>query len=115
MEQGNIYNLFDYDLVCGINNSSSNFYARTQEVKSYLCPSDGETGGIAANTVARRHAHGPMPPRRSGRLNYMVCIGNTAQMSQLALDSIAASNTIVGIFNFKLTGVDMHTGQDFQH
>src|SRR5436305_10299246 len=42
MEQANLFNLFD--LTSNVNNSVSNWNARTQEVPSYLCPSDVQTG-----------------------------------------------------------------------
>ena len=99
MEQGNIYNLFDTTM--NPNNSSSNYYARTQEVKSYLCPSDGETGGLPQNTsgLTPTGANATAP---YGRLNYMVCIGNTAQQYPVGVDSIGASSTTLGIFNYKV-------------
>ena len=79
MEQSNIYNLFDTTM--SVIFSSSNFYARTQEVKSYLCPSDGETGGypnlsLGGAASVPTGANGSAP---FGRLNYFASIGNTAQ------------------------------------
>ena len=98
MEQGNIYNLFDTTM--DPNSASSNYYARIQEVKSYLCPSDGETGGRPqpGNTPTGANA-----TATTGRLNYMVCIGNTAQQYPAAVDSIAAPSTALGIFNYKVS------------
>src|SRR6476469_3861574 len=44
MEQGNKYNHFDLKQDIAI--AAANDEARKQDVKSYLCPSDGSTGGI---------------------------------------------------------------------
>jgi prepilin-type N-terminal cleavage/methylation domain-containing protein/prepilin-type processing-associated H-X9-DG protein len=90
MEQANLYNLFD--LNADTNLSASNFLARTQEVKSYLCPSDPQDG--------KRDQPGFIPPGlsqgQSGRSNYLGNIGTTA-------DTRSSEINRVGIFNFKLS------------
>ena len=94
MEQGNVFNLFDP--TSDISTSSSNFLARTQEVKSYLCPSDGETGGLTqVGSVPTGMANAA-----TGRNNYVGSIGNTAQMYPTASDP-AVSGSVLGIFNFR--------------
>jgi prepilin-type N-terminal cleavage/methylation domain-containing protein/prepilin-type processing-associated H-X9-DG protein len=89
MEQANLYNLFD--LTSDVNLSASNFTARIQEVKSYLCPSDPQQG--------QRDQPGAIPPGlsqgKSGRSNYLGNIGTTA-------DSRSTDLRHVGIFNFTL-------------
>ena len=84
MEAGNIYNLFDTSALTqasygGVLQSTSNYYARTQEVKSFLCPSDGETGGKPDTAPLPTGVTTTLP---YGRLNYFVSIGNTAQQFQ---------------------------------
>src|SRR6266403_2203161 len=64
MEQGNKYNQFD--LTQDIYSSAANDAARKQDVKSYLCPSDGSPGGVDFGTGMY------------GRSNYLGSIGNTA-------------------------------------
>ncbi|HEV8060533.1 MAG TPA: DUF1559 domain-containing protein [Gemmataceae bacterium] len=87
MEQGNKYSQFD--LTQDIYLSAANDGARKQDVKSYLCPSDGSTGGIDYGTG------------QYGRSNYMGNLGNTA-------DSRSTDTRRVGIFNYTInltTGV----------
>jgi prepilin-type N-terminal cleavage/methylation domain-containing protein/prepilin-type processing-associated H-X9-DG protein len=79
MEQGNKYNQFD--LKQDIATAPANDAARKQDVKSYLCPSDGSTGGIDYGSGLY------------GRSNYLGNIGNTAD-----LRSMDARR--VGIFNY---------------
>jgi len=104
MEQSNIYNLFDTTM--NTNNSSDNFYARTQEVKSYLCPSDGQTGGIVQSGGSAGTPPGANSAATTGRMNYMLCTGNTAQAVFVtgSPDSIAAANSLLGLFNYRNNG-----------
>jgi prepilin-type N-terminal cleavage/methylation domain-containing protein/prepilin-type processing-associated H-X9-DG protein len=81
MEQGNKYNQFD--LTQDIYTSPSNDNARKQDVKSYLCPSDGSTGGVDFGTGLY------------GRSNYLGNIGNTA-------DTRSMDPRRVGIFNYTI-------------
>jgi prepilin-type N-terminal cleavage/methylation domain-containing protein/prepilin-type processing-associated H-X9-DG protein len=89
MEQSNLYNLFNFDL--DVNNNVANNAARIQEVKSYLCPSDGAPGGI-------NYGGGLY-----GRSNYYGNIGTTA-------DSRSTEANRLGIFN-----VTMRGGTDTEH
>ncbi|MFO0811080.1 MAG: DUF1559 domain-containing protein [Gemmataceae bacterium] len=94
MEQANLYNQFD--LTSNVNNSVSNWNARTQEVPSYICPSDPQVGyldplrlstpptGITSNGI-------------TGRSNYLGNIGTTAETRSSDLNR-------VGIFNFTIIG-----------
>ncbi len=90
MEQSNLYNLFDFTQ--DVNSSASNYGARTQEVKSYLCPSDPQSGRrnqpglVPAGTVD--------PGLNSGRSNYLGNNGTTA-------DTRSTESNRVGIFNFR--------------
>ena len=65
MEQGNKYNLFNFDF--DINGSSVNTAARNQDVKSYLCPSDS-----SSQTIDYGGGEGPY-----GRSNYFGNVGAT--------------------------------------
>src|ERR1700736_6209938 len=62
MEQGNLYNKFDFDW--DVNQSESNWTARTQEVKSYLCPSDPQAGKLTQPGL-------PASVGQAGRSNYL--------------------------------------------
>src|SRR5436305_7352248 len=73
MEQSNLYDRFD--LSQDVNLSATNYAARVQEVRSYLCPSDPQQGS--------KDQPGSTPPGLpkavpSGRNNYMGNIGTTA-------------------------------------
>jgi prepilin-type N-terminal cleavage/methylation domain-containing protein/prepilin-type processing-associated H-X9-DG protein len=80
MEQSNKYNQWDFTL--DVNSSAKNEPARIQDVKSYLCPSDGAPGGI-------NYGNGLY-----GRSNYYGNIGTTA-------DARSTESNRVGIFNFQ--------------
>ncbi len=86
MEQAVLYNLFNFN--ADINLSAANAAARTQEVKSYLCPSDGsgafeiDPGGSGKNC---------------GRYNYVGCIGTTA-------DPQTTNGLLQGVFSYTLSG-----------
>jgi prepilin-type N-terminal cleavage/methylation domain-containing protein/prepilin-type processing-associated H-X9-DG protein len=80
MEQSNKYNQFDFNH--DVNGSLSNDAARKQDVKSYLCPSDGAGGGIDYGGGLY------------GRSNYYGNIGTTA-------DTRSTESNRVGIFNFQ--------------
>jgi prepilin-type N-terminal cleavage/methylation domain-containing protein len=79
MEQGNTYNLFNFNL--DVNSAAANDLARKQEVKSYLCPSDPSQGGINYGSGLY------------GRSNYYGNIGTTA-----IFEGSGDSNRL-GIFN----------------
>jgi prepilin-type N-terminal cleavage/methylation domain-containing protein/prepilin-type processing-associated H-X9-DG protein len=91
LEGDNIYNRFD--LTKDVNNSVTNQVARDQDVKTYLCPSDGTPNQQPDNNVAGAF---------SGRSNYVGNIGTTA--NQRSTDS-----RYVGIFNYQ-TGGNATTG-----
>jgi prepilin-type processing-associated H-X9-DG protein len=94
MEQSNKYNQFDFTQ--DVNGGAHNLAARLQDVKSYLCPSDGAPGGIDYGTGLY------------GRSNYVGNIGATAQMWPIgSFEPVATSNTL-GIFNCTL---DSTTGK----
>jgi prepilin-type N-terminal cleavage/methylation domain-containing protein/prepilin-type processing-associated H-X9-DG protein len=82
MEQANLYNLFDF--TTAINNSATNTAARSQQVKSYLCPSDPSQATQPDNSDATKS---------SGRNNYLGNCGTTA-------DQRSTDASRVGIFNF---------------
>jgi prepilin-type N-terminal cleavage/methylation domain-containing protein/prepilin-type processing-associated H-X9-DG protein len=89
MEQASIYQLFD--LTQDVNLAATNYYARVQEVPSYLCPSDPQEGF--------RVQPGSLPAGvtvsgNSGRSNYLGNIGTTADQYSIDLNR-------VGIFNFQ--------------
>jgi prepilin-type N-terminal cleavage/methylation domain-containing protein/prepilin-type processing-associated H-X9-DG protein len=73
LEQAALYTQFDF--TADVNNSASNFLARTQEVPIFLCPSDPETGRF--NQVGNAPA-GYSVATPAGRNNYMGNIGTTA-------------------------------------
>jgi prepilin-type N-terminal cleavage/methylation domain-containing protein/prepilin-type processing-associated H-X9-DG protein len=80
--QDSVYNLFDFTIL--INNApdgSTNAIARTQEIKTYLCPSDPEAG------------RQPTIPVNGGRSNYFGNIGTTADFN-------STDPLHVGVFNF---------------
>jgi prepilin-type N-terminal cleavage/methylation domain-containing protein/prepilin-type processing-associated H-X9-DG protein len=99
VEQANLYNLFD--LSSDVNNSASNYFARTQEVKFYLCPSDPEQG--RKPQVGRAPA-GQDPNAPMGRYNYVGSIGATAQMYP-SVNEPAVPTQFLGIFNFTTSPV----------
>src|SRR5262249_47737635 len=73
--------------------SRTNYLARVQEVKSFLCPSDAETmrkpqQGLTPTGVAA-------PGENMGRNNHVGNIGSTADMRSTVM-------TRVGIFNYQL-------------
>jgi prepilin-type N-terminal cleavage/methylation domain-containing protein/prepilin-type processing-associated H-X9-DG protein len=82
IEQANKYNLFNFNY--NVNSDApidpsippltgANGPARSQDVKIYLCPSDG-----SSNTYPAFPAPGP-----SGRLNYHGCLGTTANLREV--------------------------------
>ena len=81
MEQGNLYNHFDFG--SDVNQSDSNLFARTQEVRSYLCPSDPQEGHLT-------RLGGP-----AGRSNYLGNNGATAHY----LNPPGSDKALLGIFN----------------
>jgi prepilin-type N-terminal cleavage/methylation domain-containing protein/prepilin-type processing-associated H-X9-DG protein len=88
MEQASLYNLFD--LTQDVNLAATNFLARTQEVGSYMCPSDGQDGF----RVQPGNIPTGMSQANSGRSNYLGNIGTTADQYSINLNK-------VGIFNFQ--------------
>ena len=73
LEQSTIYSSMNFSLIAydGSNNngqpSDANSTARGSQISSFLCPSDGNTGGLGVNNV-------------NGRLNsYLASMGTTAQ------------------------------------
>jgi prepilin-type processing-associated H-X9-DG protein len=83
IEQANLYNLFDQTK--DVNNTLANAAARDQDVKIYLCPSDGSTATIVDP------GFGTKPP---GRFNYSCNVGTTA-------DQHSTDGARVGVFNFQ--------------
>jgi prepilin-type N-terminal cleavage/methylation domain-containing protein/prepilin-type processing-associated H-X9-DG protein len=94
MEQANLYKQFD--LKSDLNNSASNYFARTQNVPIYLCPSDPEQTGLAQVGNVPPGADKTAP---TGQYNYVGSIGGTAQMYPTADEPAVPGNTL-GIFNF---------------
>ncbi len=86
MEQGNLYNHFDFG--SDVNNSDTNWVARTQEVKSYLCPSDPQEGYLIQPGL-------PLGVGNAGRSNYLGNNGATAHY----LNPPASDAALLGIFN----------------
>lgn len=84
MEQGNKYNLFDFDF--DINGNAKNIAARNQDVVSYLCPSDS-----SSQVVDYGGGDGPY-----GRSNYFGNVGATTDRNN-------PSAVGAGIFNGPLT------------
>jgi prepilin-type N-terminal cleavage/methylation domain-containing protein/prepilin-type processing-associated H-X9-DG protein len=82
LEGDNIYNLFD--LTTDVNQGKTNQVARDQDVKVYLCPSDGTSNQQPDNYLAGAF---------SGRSNYVGNIGTTARQN-------STDPAHVGIFNF---------------
>lgn len=96
LEQSNLYKLFDWTV--GINTNSANYFARIQEVKSYLCPSDQEVGQFSQGTAGLAPT-GYAASIGAGRMNYFGSIGATAQMCPSDVDP-ASSTSLLGVFNF---------------
>jgi prepilin-type N-terminal cleavage/methylation domain-containing protein/prepilin-type processing-associated H-X9-DG protein len=92
MEQASLYNLFD--LTSNVNNSVSNWNARTQEVGPYICPSDTQEGYLDPLRLSNPPT-GVTSNGITGRSNYMACIGKTA-------DSRSNDLNKVGVFNFQV-------------
>jgi prepilin-type N-terminal cleavage/methylation domain-containing protein/prepilin-type processing-associated H-X9-DG protein len=94
VEQANLYNQFD--LTQDVNNSTDNWFARTQEVKFFLCPSDPEK--------LRFPQVGKVPSGQSGgldgRLNYLGNIGTTADSHGVLPGTSTVDSLHVGIFNY---------------
>jgi prepilin-type N-terminal cleavage/methylation domain-containing protein/prepilin-type processing-associated H-X9-DG protein len=84
MEQASLYNLFDF--TTAINSSATNTAARSQQVKSYLCPSDPSSATQPDNSDTTKS---------SGRNNYLGNCGTTA-------DQRSTDSSRVGVFNFTL-------------
>ncbi len=89
MEQGNLYSHFDFG--SDVNKSDTNWTARTQEVKSYLCPSDPQEGQL--------DQPGTPPGGKAGRSNYLGNNGATAHF----LNPPSSDAALLGIFNVTLT------------
>jgi prepilin-type N-terminal cleavage/methylation domain-containing protein/prepilin-type processing-associated H-X9-DG protein len=90
VEQANLYNQFD--LTQDPRTSADNWFARTQEVKFLLCPSDPETRRFPQDgTVPKGQSGGLL-----GRNNYYANIGTTA-------DPLSTDSSRVGIFNYHLS------------
>lgn len=94
LEQGNLYNIYNPGV--NVNNASENFLFRTQEVKSYLCPSDQEVGQFAQVGSA---PVGYSTNAGCGRCNYYASVGATAQLFPTDADP-ASSTTLLGVFNY---------------
>jgi prepilin-type N-terminal cleavage/methylation domain-containing protein/prepilin-type processing-associated H-X9-DG protein len=94
MEQGNLYNLFDF--TSDVNNSASNFLARTQEVKSYNCPSDAETTRLTqVGLIPAGLSNAP-----AGRNSYMYNNGATAHF----VNYPASDGNLIGLANYLVNG-----------
>lgn len=101
LEQANLYNQFDFNQDVSI--AAANYTARIQEVKFFLCPSDGQVGGKPQGGKAPAGLSTATP---AGRSNYLGNIGTTAYVRstdgarvgifqyQLQANSCAASNNI---------------------
>jgi prepilin-type N-terminal cleavage/methylation domain-containing protein len=73
MEQGNLYNAFDFSM--DVNNSASNYTARITEVKPFICPMERSTSFINQPGFAPPGQPAAVP---AGRANYVGNIGTTA-------------------------------------
>jgi prepilin-type N-terminal cleavage/methylation domain-containing protein/prepilin-type processing-associated H-X9-DG protein len=93
VEQANLYNQFN--LAKDASSDVANYFARTQEVKFLLCPSDPEGPRIPQNGTAPTGQNKNAP---LGRNNYYANIGTTA-------DPLSTDASRVGIFNYHLSAV----------
>lgn len=102
LEQANRYNQFNFnyrvwDDLAGPGQPASpniNLAARSQDVSTFLCPSDISTTQKAANWVS-------LPPPE-GRLNYLASLGPTSIMTQ--------SGPAAGVFAFPTTAGQVQRG-----
>ena len=103
MEQGNVYNAWNFLL--NANSDPSNNTARTTQVSSYLCPSDG-SGGFIPDTALDAGTSANV-----ARTNYFASIGATAGQwgpgaASLPTACIPANfetnSSVLGIFNAKI-------------
>jgi prepilin-type N-terminal cleavage/methylation domain-containing protein/prepilin-type processing-associated H-X9-DG protein len=102
LEQGSLYNTWNFAL--DANNSQANDTARTQQVSSYICPSDASSGSLGNSSISGGIAV-PM-----GKTNYFASIGATAGQQTNTPGAPAATletnPAVLGIFN-----VVIDTGQ----
>jgi prepilin-type N-terminal cleavage/methylation domain-containing protein/prepilin-type processing-associated H-X9-DG protein len=87
LEQGNAYNLFDF--TTQINSSATNAAARTQEIPTYFCPADPESGKLAS-------------PANAARGQYFGNVGTTA-------DNTSSDPLHIGVFNYNYTNGQINT------
>jgi len=95
IEQSNTYNQFDFTR--DINNTAQNALARDQDVKTYICPSDGSTAQQPDNNLAGKF---------SGRSNYLGNVGTTADQhgripgQNWPAGTLPNDQAHLGVFNF---------------
>jgi prepilin-type N-terminal cleavage/methylation domain-containing protein/prepilin-type processing-associated H-X9-DG protein len=95
LEQGNLYNTWNFQR--DANASLENNTARTQQVSTYICPSDG-IGALMAGSNTVSGGTGSM-----GRSNYLGSIGATAGFYfNTGLTSLEEKNdSFAGIFHYR--------------
>jgi len=96
LEQGNIYNTWNFDR--NQNNAAENNTARTVQVNAYQCPSE-PSGAYMAQSFVVAGATGNI-----GRTNYYACIGATGGLYfQTGLTSLEETNqAVAGIYNYRI-------------
>src|SRR5262249_45678934 len=102
VEQDNVYHLFDFTK--GMRNSSVNYFARIQQVKFYLCPSERSSATLQQQGQAPAGQPVAVP---DGRDNYVACLGTTADPRGRVNGNAGADLgdiTHVGVFNYTTSG-----------
>jgi prepilin-type processing-associated H-X9-DG protein len=97
LEQGNAYNVWNF--AQDENSTPANATARTMQVSTYLCPSDGG-GAFMAASFLLSGAVGNL-----GRHNYVACIGATAGLyfnTGLTGGLDETDSSRAGIFNYRI-------------
>jgi prepilin-type N-terminal cleavage/methylation domain-containing protein/prepilin-type processing-associated H-X9-DG protein len=101
IEDANAYSLFDF--TSDVNNSASNYFARIQQVKTFICPSEKSTMSFAQVGFAPPGQNTQAP---TGHYNYVGCIGTTAdprgRINGKATNPDLSDQAHVGVFNYRL-------------
>ena len=102
LDQGNLYNLFDFN--SDVNNSASNYQARIQDLAVLRCPADADGGFLTQVGFAPAGFSAAVP---AGRTNYVGNVGTTAdprgRVNGTPAGAQLADGGNLGVFNYTVT------------
>jgi len=104
LEQGNLYNTWNFQRDPQNDLDFANVTAKCQQVKAYLCPSDSSQATyLVANLLGNNAVTGG---NTFGKNNYMACIGPTAAVYHMtgftSLELTAAQDKFLGAFHYRV-------------